>query len=91
LEGFAERARGILGHPVADLGDLLQFLFALRIRLLGGQFGGERGVALGPGRHRITGDDDGIEEWLLINDVACIGERGELRLHFLANAFHSSL
>ena len=90
LERLPERARRVLRNPFADLGDLLQFLLPLRILLLRGQLGGELRIAPGPDRHGVAGHDDGFEERLLVDDVAGLRERGQLRLGLLADALDAA-
>lgn len=74
LERFPEGARRILRNPFAYLGDLLQFLLSLRILFFSGQFGGEFGIAPGPGRHGVAGHDDRFEKWFLGDQILGLRE-----------------
>ena len=75
----------VLRNPLAHVGDLQQFLLPWWILFLRRQFSRELRVTPGPGRHGVAGHDDGIEERLLVDDVARLGDRGQLRLGLLAD------
>ncbi len=66
LDGFAQVAGRMLGHPLADLGDVEQFLLAVGIRFFRRHLAGQLGIAVGQANDGLHDDAAGLIEGELV-------------------------